>query len=53
MANCVVRLTKLQGEGDTFLTIGILFSLDKCLLMGDSNSLPQHYFSTISPIDRT
>jgi hypothetical protein len=34
-----------EREKDTFLTAGIFFSLDKCLLMGD----PQRSFTQVGP----
>jgi len=30
-----------EGEEETPLTLGILFSLDRCLLMGDPNFFPR------------
>jgi hypothetical protein len=40
----------MEGEEDTPLTVGILFSLDRCLLMGAPGSLPAEGDSLSSEI---
>jgi hypothetical protein len=38
---------KPERERDTFLTAGIFFSLDRCLLMGDPHGLGGEYLIAV------